>query len=143
MCWGKSKQLRLCLFFFEANGLADLLTADGRHISLEVWQGKDGAHKNPSNAVQKAPKNKLRWNLWREALSFLVIGPFLWRLKRPLGPWIDCVLMEESALCSSSEDRLFVGFNQVWVAHERKRPSRSGRRNPQGVFSCERSVSVD
>ena len=79
----------------------------------------------------KPPRRSLNWELWREALAYLVNPNGT--LKDVLGKWKEPP-QDEYVLHSENKDMVFVRHHQVWKAHKRK-VQRTSRRQGLGCYT--------
>ena len=81
--------LQKCRLFYGADTLADISTADGKHIDPSVWWGRSQNSRSRKHWMQTRRPTQNEWTRWQSALkqTFLLPHDLNRKLARPLGHW--------------------------------------------------------
>jgi hypothetical protein len=104
-----------CRLFLQVTSLADIVSADGKHITHATWHGcKDSLRPSYYYWPNQGNPTPRDWQLWHRCLSLSFCGGQERRMVIPLGSWTNQQFKEWLWFYSPDEDRLYTRDNTIW-----------------------------
>lgn len=110
------KWLNWCRLFLHAVTISDIVTADGKFIDPDSWNGRRSCSRKDRFEWPRTKRpSETHWNTWRSWIqkTFVKNGSSSRALRNPLGGWLD-TLDEWRWVFSPSENILLHRQGHVW-----------------------------
>ena len=123
--------------FLQVVNLSAIMTADGKKISEQAWNGKQDDNRVNDYQWPRAPKklSKLHWQIWRKALQATFVDPMKTNkheLLMRLHDWNLDITKKWTWFYSLEDDMLYKREGLLWYSYT---PTNDARRH-NGFYDC-------
>jgi hypothetical protein len=132
------RKVNFCRMFLQVELLSDIMTADGKSIRRNIWNGiKDNCHENFADLYVNQPKpGNTAWATWRRALKINFLcndyGTFSTQ-REPITKTVDWVWYYDTEI-----DRIYKHSRDKWDVYTRRL---QGRHTRQQIYKYSFSTS--